>query len=84
MNAITRAHNFLQKNPDVYGWRKFQVGPNYTIEYRSEIRMGEWEIQSSEGAHIGLHKYLDNAIEAVLLLDEAVILPQDVSCIRED
>lgn len=79
VNSISRASTCLKKHREVYGWTKFEVGPNFIIEYRPEIALGQWEIQSAGGAHIGLHEYLDAAIAAVLDLDDKVTLPQDLA-----
>jgi hypothetical protein len=73
MNNKVTAHTFLQKHPEVYGWDKIQVGPDFTIEPRDYF----WEIQR-KGGHAGKGKYLDAALAEVLNQDLNIDLEKDV------
>ena len=72
----------LRRCAVAYTWRKLEVGPNYTAEYRPVCDGNHYEVQSKHGAHIGRYPGLEEAIIAVMDLDPAVTIPQDLSRIK--
>lgn len=77
LSNLSRAHNFLRKNTEVYAWDRIEVGPKYYIQH-----VGDWFwtiFQRSDNQVVNQSHYLDEAIGMVLDLDDFVILPDDVA-----
>lgn len=69
----------LYEFPDIFRAQRIQVGPDFTVEFRSEAY--QWEVMRL-GGFVSRHDYLDQAIDAIMALDENVTLPQDLSIVE--